>query len=204
MENINDEKYKDKKDNDEKDKDKKEKKNTIELSDIHIDTKIINKDATQRDDFSDSTSSDTQNRVEMLWSKRIEKIIYIWNEKCLKNAIQNEKIARRNKSIFYLINIPSAVMVFIMSTLPSNLLENNSTIFSIILVFVGILSTVNAFLNPGESSAQHYGFSSSYNELSVEIMSEMSKPRGHRQDADVFLQRIMDRFNNLNTSVPLD
>jgi len=41
-----------------------------------------------------------------------------------------------------------------------------------------------------------------YNELATEITREMVKPQRFRQDADVFLQRIMDRFNYLNNLAP--
>ena len=157
----------------------------------------------QTDELSDSTSSDTNTRVEMQWAKRIEKIIYTWNDDCIHNAAVHKKSSDINKKVFYAINIPAVVLVFIVSAMPSDLVNDNETIFNIILIVAGVLSTINAFLNPGEVSAQHQNFYNSYNELSVEILSELAKPRAHRQEADVFLQRIMDKYNGLNSRVDI-
>ena len=155
------------------------------------------------DELSDSISSDTHNRVEMQWTKRIEKIIYTWNDNCINSAAIHKKYSEINKKIFYTINIPAVILVFIVSAIPSDLINDNKTIFNIVLIIAGVLSTINAFLNPGEVSARHNNFYNSYNELSVEILSELAKPRAHRQDADVFLQRTMDKYNCLNSRVNL-
>lgn len=155
----------------------------------------------QTDELSDSTSSDTHNRVEMQWTKRVEKIIHTWNDNCINSATIHKKYSEINKKIFYTINIPAVILVFIVSAMPSDLINGNETIFNIILIIAGVLSTINAFLNPGGVSARHNSFYNSYNELSVEILSELAKPRAHRQDADVFLQRTMDKYNCLNSRV---
>jgi hypothetical protein len=174
-------------------------------SDISLEVKTAIADIaakkTQADELSDSISSDTQHRVEMQWVKRIETIIYTWNDNCINNANIHEKISKHNKKIFYSINIPAAVIIFVISAIPSDFVNNNGTIFNILLILAGVLSTINAFLNPGEVSARHHNFYNNYNELSVEILSELAKPRAHRQEADVFLQRTMDKYNSLNSRV---
>ena len=174
-------------------------------NDICLDIKSTIEDLrqkkTQTEELSDSTSSDTHNRIEMQWIKRIEKLIYSWNDNCINKAAEHKKYSGINKKIFYIINIPAVILVFIVSAIPSYMINDNETIFNIILIIAGVLSTINAFLNPGEVSARHNNFYNSYNELSVEILSELAKPRAHRQDADVFLQRTMDKYNCLNSRV---
>ena len=70
------------------------------------------------------------------------------------------------------------------------------------LIVVGSLNIISGYLNPGGKEEAHKDFESLYNELAVEITSELIKPQKNRQAADVYVQRIMDRFNNLNARAP--
>lgn len=145
--------------------------------------------------------SDDSKRKELLWTSRIENVIKGWYEHCLQCATVHGSRSKYHKKIFYGLGIPTAILPLVLIAINDNTAEE-PIVTAVFLIAISILSTVNGFLNPGKRSESHLNFEAQYNELAVEITSELVKPRCHRQDADVFIQRIMDRYNNLNGRAP--
>lgn len=145
---------------------------------------------------------DNINRQELMWSEKIETIVKGWHNKCLKNANSHNECGKYQKKVFHGLGIPASVIPFILATMSITLTGDWEWVSTIGLIISGILSIVSGYLNPGGKSNAHEDFDSLYAELAVEITSELVKPQHNRQAADVFMQRIMDRYNNLNNRAP--
>jgi hypothetical protein len=156
---------------------------------------------TRRNTYENETS-DNPNRSELLWTDKIEGVIKGWHHKCLKNANEHAECAKKQKAIFYGLSIPASIIPFVLAVLIDNLVDDYAWINYVMLISAGILNIVNGYLNPGSKTTSHQDFEALYNELAVEITSELVKPQGNRQAADVYTQRIMDRYNNLNNRAP--
>lgn len=157
--------------------------------------------ASRRDPYVHETSDDL-NRPELLWNSKIEGIIKVWYEKCLNYSELHNLRSARHKKIFYSISIPSAIIPMVLASAGEGLGASWKPVVICCLILTGILNIINGFLNPGKRAEEHLNFEALYSELAIEITSELVKPQRYRQDADVFIQRIMDRYTSLNNRAP--
>jgi hypothetical protein len=161
----------------------------------------LNKYQHVEDIHNTSDTSDNNSRKELLWSEKIESVIRGWHDECIKIARVHRTGAKYHTNIFYGIGIPASIFPLMLAAL-NDALKEEPIVTMVLLISTGVLTTVNGFLNPGKRAEAHRNYEAMYNELAVEITSELVKPRSYRQDADVFIQRIMDRFNSLNNRAP--
>jgi hypothetical protein len=147
-------------------------------------------------------TSDNHDRPELLWTRKIEDVIYGWHNKCLKYADWHAMRAKHHKKIFYGLGIPSAIIPMALAAGSELMGADWKVLIIFSLVITGILNIIAGFLNPGKKAEAHLNFNASYSQLAVEITSEMVKPQSYRTDADVFIQRIMDNYNSLNNRSP--
>lgn len=173
---------------------------------IHVDTTNLTKEDNKLLTYYKSPkyqrTFDTPERKELLWTTKIENVIKGWHNNCLKFAEIHNEHAKYHKKIFYTLSITAAIIPIILASTNELFVGDYQIIENSLLILTGILTTIGGFLNPGRKSEDHMNFEALYNELAVEITSELVKPQGHRQDADVFIQKIMDRYNNLNNRAP--
>lgn len=146
-------------------------------------------------------TSDNNSRKELLWTEKIEGVIRGWHDECIKIAHVHGKCAKYHTNIFYGIGIPASIFPLMLAAL-NDTLKEEPIVTIVLLISTGVLTTVNGFLNPGKRAEAHRNYEAMYNELAVEITCELVKPQSYRQDADVFIQKIMDRFNSLNNRAP--
>jgi hypothetical protein len=149
-----------------------------------------------------NTTSSNNNSTGLLWTNDIESVIKGWHHKCINNAQVHNKKYATSKKIYYGLSIPGGIIPLTLAALSTDLVGQYAWVNKIGLIFTGVLTTINGHLNPGGKAKSHQDFSSSYDELAVEIKSELVKPRNKRQEAGIFLQRVMDKYNNLNNRAP--
>jgi hypothetical protein len=147
-------------------------------------------------------TSDNNDRKELLWTSNIEDVIKSWYSQCLVFANTHRIRGRYHKKVFYTLGILSACIPMTLAAIGDILDGDLKWISIVLLIITGILNIVNGYLNPGKKSERHFIFESDYSSLAVEITSELVKPQAYRQDADVYLQRILDRYNHLNSLAP--
>ena len=147
-------------------------------------------------------TSDDTDRKELLWSTKIEATINEWRGNCLKSSNWHAGRAKHHKRIFYIIGIPAAIIPMILAATGDNVGNEWHIIMTMSLILTSMLTIIQGFLNPGKKSESHMNFNSLYGELAVEISSELARPQYNRQAADVFIQRIMDKYNSLNNRAP--
>jgi len=139
---------------------------------------------------------------ELLWTEKIEDAISAWMSNCVIFANAHKENAKYYKTIFCILGLPATIIPMVLASMTETLTEDYTTITVILLILMSILNAIIGFIDPGKLAEAHLNFEALYNELSVEITSELIKPRQNRQEADVFIQRIMDRYNSLNNRAP--
>ena len=144
---------------------------------------------------------DNPHRQVMLWTVDIENVITTWYDRCRSRAKRHLVRSDRYIVLNMLLVIPSSVIPLTLVSFSTLLLQTH-TVFVGGMIVTGCLSTIMGVLNPSGRSRQHNSFATQYNELATEISTELVKPQRHRLEADVFLQRIMDKFNFLNNLAP--
>ena len=140
-------------------------------------------------------------REPMLWTTEIEGVLLKWNSKCLANVHIHARNGLWYMRLYTLFAIPASVIPLSLASL-SSVLDPNHLVFLLGMVISGALSTIVGVINPGGFAQLHRSFEAQYSELATEITKELVKPPGYRTEADVFLQRVLDRFNYLNNLAP--
>jgi len=146
-------------------------------------------------------TQDNPHRAVLLWSIEIEDILSEWHSKCLRKAEQHDSHGNWYNRLHLSLVIPGSLIPLTLATF-SSVLPRTNILFIVGMLLTGLLSTSIGVVNPGGRSRQHRSFNAQYNELSTDITAEMVKPQRHRLEADVFLQRVMDKFNFLNNLAP--
>ena len=165
--------------------------------------KRMTMDSTCEDDIKVdmSTSFDNSERKELLWENRQERLLLKWSDSCQKTALAHSKCGKKNKAYYRMIGIPSIVIPIVLGGL-SPIVECNSLVNSLLLMVSGLVASVAMFFNFGKKYQEHYTFENKYNMLRNEMAVELSKPKSGRMACDVYLEKIKNNFNNLNSQAP--
>jgi hypothetical protein len=146
-------------------------------------------------------TSDNVHREPLLWTTSIEATFKEWQSKCLNNAGKHSAKSKLYKIVYYSLSIPTAIIPFV-AAIFSDDVSSNTLVIKITLMLVGVLSAVQSIINPGAKFQSHNEYYSKYNQLAVEITKELVKPQRYRTEADVYLQKIMSEYNDLNRHAP--
>lgn len=156
----------------------------------------------QKENSNSSSDDDAKNRSIMLWTAKIENYLLDIKEKAKKKSIEHNKKYKKYKIFFYSINIPEAILLFILSTMTTNFKTDNEELTNTITIVAGILSLINSFVDPGKLNTEHLHYKNLYDELIQEIEIELVKSKSLRKDADLFLESINSSYNNLAGKEP--
>jgi len=156
----------------------------------------------QKENSKSSSDDDVKNRSIMLWTTKIENYLLDIKEKAKNKIIEHNKNYKKYKIFFYSINIPEAILLFILSTMTTNFKTNNEELTNTITIVAGVLSLINSFVDPGKLNTEHLHYKNLYEELIQEIEIELVKSKTLRKDADLFLESINSTYNNLNNKAP--
>lgn len=151
----------------------------------------------QKENSKSSSDDDVKNRSIMLWTTKIENYLLDIKEKAKKKSIEHNKYYKKYKIFFYSINIPEAILLFILSTMTTNFKTNNEELTNTITIVAGVLSLINSFVDPGKLNTEHLHYKNLYDELVQEIEIELVKSKTLRKDADLFLESINSTYTNL-------
>ena len=149
---------------------------------------------------SPDSSLDDENRRELLWETREETLLLSVQQKCEHAATKHERSGYRKKRLYALFGIPSTILPLITATLTQ--MGEDTFVSTILMMVCGILTGVNTFFNFGRQRQCQFEFAGKYQELAMEIGVELCKPKKNRLACDVFLDRITNKFNNLNNTAP--
>jgi hypothetical protein len=148
------------------------------------------------------TSKDDNDRKIMIWTTKIETYLLEIREKANVLIKEHSRNYNKYKNLFYCINIPEAIILFILSSLTMEYKNTNELLTNILTITAGILSLINSFIDPGKLYTQHIHYVHLYEELTQEIDIELVKSKALRMDADLFLQKINSNYTNLNNKAP--
>ena len=156
----------------------------------------------QKENSNSSSDDDVKNRSVMLWTTKIEDYLIDVKNKAKNKSIEHNKHYKKYKIFFYSINIPEAILLFILSTMTTNFKTDNEELTNTITIVAGILSLINSFVDPGKLNTEHLHYKNLYDELIQEIEIELVKSKTLRKDADLFLESINSSYNNLSAKEP--
>ena len=149
---------------------------------------------------SETESKDNVHREELLWEKREEEFIATIRKSCSAASIEENAKGKKSRNFHILFSIPCMIIPVVAATL--NEITTQTSISSILMLSSSLCNIINGFFNFGKKTQQHFEFSTKYSELADEISTELCKPRKHRIDCDLFLQKITMKRNDINSRRP--
>lgn len=153
----------------------------------------------------ESSSVDNNNREEMMWDSRLETLMKGWGDECKEKSEAHNKAAKKKKCLHRSLAIPSIVLPLFMAAINqvySEDVELSVWINSIGYFLSGSLTGINTFINYASQYEQHYIADARYYELFTEIESILVKKKKNRVQADVVLEQIKHKYENLNKNSP--
>jgi hypothetical protein len=126
-----------------------------------------------------SMSSNDCDRSELLWQRREEDLIQKWRKHCIVESKLHGEKARRVKKHYTALSIPAIILPLILSGF-SPLLQSFPLVNGITLMVVGVLTGLNSFLNLGKKTQCHFQYESLYGDLALEIEAEICRPKAFR------------------------
>ena len=123
----------------------------------------------QKENSNNSSDDDVTNRKIMLWTAKIENYLIDIKEKAKNKIIEHNKQYKKYKIFFYSINIPEAILLFILSSTTIDFKNNNEELTNTITIVAGILSLINSFVDPGKLNTEHLHYKNLYEELIQQI-----------------------------------
>lgn len=157
---------------------------------------------TDNEQQASESSKDDDDRKIMIWTNKIETYLLEIRDKTTEHIKEHRRNYNKYKNFFYGINIPEAIILFVLSSLTMEYKNTNELLTNILTITAGILSLINAFIDPGKLYTQHIQYVHLYEELIQEIDIELVKSKKLRMDADLFLQKINSNYTNLNNKAP--
>lgn len=151
---------------------------------------------------SDKSSQDNPERHEMLWQKREETLLIKWKDETKSKGLQHHKKGKFNKKLYYIFGIPNIIIPLVIGSL-NGVVELLPMTLTGLMISSSIFAGINTFMNFSKKSQLHFEFDAKYNELAVLIEKELSIPKAHRIAADVFLEKVQQKFNSLNNYAPV-
>jgi hypothetical protein len=152
-------------------------------------------------DITPPSSVDNDQRKELLWEKREEDLIRSWSLDCIARSVLHNKKSKENKIKFGIFGLPLVLIPIILGGI-SPLIQCNSLISSIVLMFSGLFSGITVFFNFGRKQGEHTNTANKFFELNTDISSELAKPKYYRIACDVYLEQIKNRYNSIILSAP--
>lgn len=151
-------------------------------------------------DRDENNSTDDDNRRELLWEDREENLIMDITRKCEAIAIRHHIKGAVSKRLYAFWGVPGIILPVVVASLNEYLEEKYYA--SVAMLTAAICNTIGTFFNYGKMSQKHFDIAGKYEELSQEVQMEMCKPKRHRIACDVYLQKTVSKFNNLNSNAP--
>jgi hypothetical protein len=147
------------------------------------------------------SSKDDPDRVELLWETRTENMVLKWREHCLDHSKKHGLKARKVKNNYTALSIPAIILPLVLSGF-SSLINPYPLVNSITLMVVSILTGMNSFFNLGKRTQEHFHYEGQYADLAMAIESEICRPRARRVAADVYMERVKNNISKLDLSAP--
>ena len=149
----------------------------------------------------ESLSSLDTDRHELMWESREESLVERWKTHCIKKRNEHGVKARVMKKRYTALSIPAIVLPLVLSGF-STVLQTHPLVISGTLMVVAILSGMNGFFNLGRLTQAHYNYEGLYGDLALSIESEMCRPKKARLACDVYLERTRCNISKLDLAAP--
>tara|TARA_R110000787_G_scaffold91741_2_gene193266 strand:+ start:663 stop:1148 length:486 start_codon:yes stop_codon:yes gene_type:complete len=146
-------------------------------------------------------SIDDDNRKELPWQSREEKLLDKWMVEMYNISSKHNIAGKKYKKLFAICSIPSTLIPLVLSSL-SVQLEEYPLIQSILMILTGSLIGISTFFNLGSRFTKHFEYENRYEEIAREIEKELGKPKRYRYACDVYMEKIYMSYCGLNARSP--
>jgi hypothetical protein len=161
-----------------------------------INSKSFNIIHNTRRENTPTSSIDDENRKELPWEKREEKLLLKWVVDMRIRSAMHDKLGRKNKILYSVFGVPSVLIPVILGGI-TPLVECNTVLYSAGMILTGMLTATNVFFNFSKKTHQHFESQKKLFELANEIEVELSKPKKHRIACSLYMDRIKLQYNLL-------
>lgn len=142
-------------------------------------------------------------RIEMRWHSQQELHLHDIAQQCRDSARVHRRWGRWCKIAFSVLSLPCVVLPLAVGALENHAARSHMRWFiPASMISVGVLNGINTLLDLGRRSESHFSSEQLYATLRSEIQLVLVKPRRVRVAADVFLERVNQRFCSINDKAP--
>jgi hypothetical protein len=166
------------------------------IFDKHTMNEIVIDSMSEKREHTPPSSIDDENRKELLWEKREERLLLKWVEDMRKRSAVHDKLGRKNKILYSVFGIPSVLIPIVIGGL-TPILECNTLVYSVGMIVTGLFTATNVFFNFSKKTHQHFESQKKMFELANDIETELSKPKRFRVECSVYMERIKLSYNLL-------
>jgi len=156
-----------------------------------------------KDKRTPSESSKDNDREEMPWESKQEEFIDKIKNNCIQLSNQHGYASKSHKKKYIRYSIPAIVLPIVCGAVSNLIPTDYEYINGITLSLTGILTGINTFFNHGKKTEKHNEYAGRYAELAGFIDSELCKPKKFRVQLDVFMERCVQKKNDLDSNAPM-
>jgi hypothetical protein len=166
------------------------------IFDKHTMNEIIIDSMSEKREHTPPSSIDDENRKELLWEKREEKLLLKWVTDMRKRSLEHDRLGRKNKLLYSVLGVPPILIPIVLGGL-TPILECNTLVYSVGMIVTGLFSAINIFFNFSKKTQQHFESQKKMFELALDIETELSKPKHHRVACSIYMDRVKLSYNLL-------
>ena len=155
----------------------------------------------------DVDSQDTPLVYEEKWNEEVEKLLCSWKEEARE---QGRSHGNAGSTLRFKHNLLNFIVILWASInlVSSNFFEcNNETVTTLISLVINsvqvFLNGLNSSLNLGYAYRVHYDFETKYEEMALDIETELGKGRAFRRPSDAFTVAMKERKKRLSEAPPI-
>ena len=134
-------------------------------------------------DRSNSSSIDNQNRIEGLWTKRLQTQLRDWGDTVADNAKGHNSGAKRNKIKARVFGIPGPLATLFIGFIQPYI-AGYDLLFAILLAIAACWSGINVACDFSGTRQKHHDAESKYGKLKLKIEGILACPKSNRQAVD--------------------
>lgn len=143
-------------------------------------------------------------REEQQWDEKTEKLIKRWMDEIYSFQMKYEIAGYRHRWLKRMYNLPTIIIPACLAPITATYDAWRYMVYVNCAGFTttSILGAVNTFFDFARSEELSFDYCDRYGALYTDIELELTKPRRFRVPVDVYITKVMMRYDNLNANAP--
>ena len=147
-----------------------------------------------------STSLDDPDRRECEWTDTIDSTILRWGEDCQQKSHEHKSYAKINNVLHFAFALPAITLPLIAVWLDNWLTPSTTISANCLVAITSLLVAISSLCAFQKKQMLHEEHQARYHNLNTLIEKELCKHKRDRQACDVFIEKVMIKYNTLNKS----